>query len=1005
MVTFLSFCAFSSAQNLTIKGTVVDSNGIPIPGVNVIVKGTQTGAATDFTGEYSINATANATLTFSYIGYQIQKIVLSGQSKVDMILQEDLTSLDEVIVVGYGTQKKKEITGAVSRVESETVEKLATASVTDALQGQVAGVNIQASNGSPGQTANVQIRGVNSISGGLGPLWVVDGIPYSGDPGLSSNEIETIDILKDASASIYGVRASGGVILVTTKRGKAGTMKVNFDSYYGWQKISTGISKANTAEVLYINQIEQLAVADGAQLWNPLLDNSKALYNETDWIGDLTVDNAPMQNYNLRVSGGKEDLTYSVNANYFSQDGVLISSAFDRLSLRANSFFKKNKFTMFSSIGLKRSTRDKEPWALLYEAIKLPPYREGLNPNQDVVISEGTNPEQIYGMARALQETRQNEENGFNASLDLNYEIIKGLKLQARLGANISNTFDEIHIPKFKAFNSDGEEIPGGEEIAQLTNQQTLWRNWTMEYIASFEKNVGKHFFKALAGYTMEERTYRWFKAGKDDFLSNDITQLSGGSLNPSASGQKNESSLQGILGRIQYNYDGKYLFWASVRRDGSSRFGTDNRYGTFPSASVGWNISDELFFKNSSLSNIVGDLKFRATIGTSGNDGIPDYSTEANIIPQLDYVLGPGDQDEISLGASQRTYANPNVKWETSVSRNFGIDLNMFKGKLNFTADYYMVDKEDMLNLVSIPTSSGSTEPVIMNVGNMTNEGIELTAGYRKKDKEFQYSVTGTFTKNTNVVTKTDLESSTLFKGTPNIYRGSDPTTVLKEGLAAGTFYLIPTDGLIDTDEELAYYTGLGGVQDPQKGDLKYVDTNGDDAITDDDRVNMGSGAPDFEAGLNLDFSYKNLDLNIQLYGTYGNKVFNGAKLYAYLGKTHKDLVYSWSEFNPTSTIPTPRQTIEHDNIRTRSDYFLEDGSYLRIRNIQLGYSFGKDVLSKLKISKMRIYLSSQNPITFTKYTGFDPEVGNDGLFLRGVDRANYPVSSPYRVGLQLEF
>ncbi|WP_026210242.1 SusC/RagA family TonB-linked outer membrane protein [Flexithrix dorotheae] len=994
------------AQERVITGTVnATDEDLPLPGVSIIKKGTNEGTTTDVNGRFSLMVDASDVLVFSYVGYNTLEREVGSMTKMDIELEPDLKALEEVVVIGYGTQKKKELTGAVGNIKGEEMQKFASAKFVDALQGQLAGVNVQASSGQPGSEANIQIRGLGSLSSGAsGPLFVVDGVPLEGQPNLSSNEIESVDVLKDAaSASIYGTRASNGVILITTKRGKAGTMKVNLNAYYGVQKITSNLPLANTPDALYINYLEQISKGE-TNIWNPLDQNPNGLYYDTDWVGDLTVDNAPIQNYNLGVSGGKEDLTYNVTADYFSQDGSVVNSLFDRFSLRGNTTFKKKRFSMNTNLGINITNKDNAPWGIYESAIKLPPYQKGLG-DDNILLVEGSNPDNLGNMERKLRSTNNEKGNGFNGNIDLKYEVLKGLTVMARVGGNIGNTFIKQHDPKFELVDLNGDPVNGGTEFATLKNRQTYFQKWIAEFTATYQKKFGEHSVTGLVGYSKEQSQYNWFEASKNKFLSNDIQVLGGGAEVKSADGRNTTSSITGLFGRVLYNYKSKYLLSAVLRHDGSSRFGSNNRYADFPSVSAGWVISEEPYFRNSGIGGVIELFKIRAGYGTAGNQRIGDYRYDVFVANNIDYILGRGDQQVIN-GAIQTNYGNPDLQWETTIQRNIGTDINFFGGRMDFSFDYYHTNKENMLlDVIFAPSAGNSGQSVPFNVGNMYNKGIEIALGYKKSFGDFNFSISGVFTRNRNEVTKLSNPDDQITGGIPLVERAgkSEPTTFVKQGYPAGSFFLIPTDGVIKTEEELSAYQNV--VSDARIGDLRYVDVNNDSTISDDDRIYMGSGMPSWEAGLNLNASYKGLDFSLQLYGTYGNKIYNGPKLWAYSTKRHQDLVYAWSPENPTSDIPTPRPVIEHNNTRSLSDYFIEDGSYLRVRNVQLGYALPDNLLEKIHVERFRIYVAAQNPLTFTKYEGFDPEVGNDGLFYRGVDRANYPVSAQYRMGIQLGF
>ncbi|MEK9529977.1 MAG: TonB-dependent receptor [Flavobacteriaceae bacterium] len=996
------------AQTTTVKGTVVGAeDGQPIPGVNVLIEGTAMGSSTDFDGFYSIEVPDGATLVFSYIGMMETKVLVS-QATHNVVLETSTTGLDEVIVVGYGTMKKRELTGAVASVKSEDIVKTATSDFASSLQGRMAGVSVRQGNSAPGENAQITIRGITSFQeGGSGPLYVVDGVTYIENPNITPQEIESIEVLKDgASASIYGSRASGGVILITTKKGKEGSMNVSLDSYYGVQNINSGIALANTTESLYINDI--LYRYQETNQFNPLDFNKDGLLFNTDWMGDLQVDMAPIQNHSVSVSGGKNGLTYNVIGTYFSQDGSLYNSDYEKYSLRSNTYFKKNKFSAQANLSVNVSDQNREPYALIYDAIRLQPYRRPLDASSDSFTIGGTSPENISNFAGKLKQENESKINSFNGNVRLNYELIDGLRLGANLGKSYYSKKDRFFNPSFIIYNEEGVENPTASNYnAQLrlgdgTNNRSI-----AEFTLNYNKSFKKHHLKVLVGNTYEKASYEFYRTGADN-ISNNITPVLGNGEPIVATHFINKTNSISYLARVNYNYNWKYMLTAVVRRDGSSNFGTTERYGVFPSISGAWTISNESFF--SGLKDKISMAKIRIGYGTTGSDRIPPYAFSPVVISNVDYPLGGGSN--LASGMTQPGYADPNLKWESNISKNFGIDLDFQRGKAGLVIDIYEQDKKDMLLAIVPPISAGSTpvsgqtyDRFLTNIGNLQNKGIEIAGHLNQDFGDVQVKFGATFTKNENTVISLSREGEFIFDGYPNIVRTgqTEPVAVLEAGLPVGAFKVYETAGTIKTDAELSAYQQL--VPTAQKGDLRYVDADGDGSLTANDKVYKGSYQPDFEYGFTIDMDYKAFDLSVQLYGVEGSTIYNGAKQFAYSMKRHRDLVYSWTDLNPTSNIPTPRSNIEHPNVQTSTDLFLEDGSFLRVRNIILGYSLQEDILKKIGVDNLRIYVSAQNPITFTNYTGFDPEVGSNNPFTGGLDRGNYPVSATYLTGLSISF
>jgi TonB-linked SusC/RagA family outer membrane protein len=997
-------------QNLKVNGTVLsEESGQPIPGVSIVIKGSSIGTSTDFDGLYTINVAKGETLVFSYLGMEEIEIIVSTASN-NVLMKESVTGLDEIVVVGYGTVKKRELTGAIASVKAKDLNKTITSDFASAIQGRIAGVSVRQGNAAPGENATITIRGITSFQdGGSGPLYVVDGVTYIENPNITPQEIESIEVLKDgASAAIYGSRASGGVILITTKKGKEGQMKVNLDSYYGVQHITSGLPLANTLESLYINDIQYRYDAIN---FDPLLQITDGLENDTNWLNLLQVDAAPIQNHSLSLSGGKNGLTYNVTGTFFDQTGSFINSKYKKHSLRSNTGFKKGKFTAQTNLSVNFSDQQREPYGLIYNAIRLQPYMAPIDFNSDIYDIDleniDNNTGRITNFAGTLKQESSNKTNSFNGNIQLGYEIIEGLSFRANIGRTYYNKKDRWFRPSFIVNNNLGEINNTVSNLnAQLKLGDATSTRSIDEFIVNYNKSFNKHNFKFLIGNTYESSKYEFYRTGADNITSN-LTPVLGNGEPIVGTQTINKTESVSYLGRINYNYNWKYLLSLVVRRDGSSNFG-NNKYGTFPSISAGWALSNEKFFK--SLKNTISMAKIRFGYGTTGSDRVPPYGYSPVVISNVDYPFG--EDPNLSIGLTQPGYADPNLKWESNISKNLGLDLTFKGGKAGLEIDLYEQDKKDMLLAIVTPISAGSTpvngetyDRFLTNIGNLRNRGIEISAHYNHKFGPLSAKFSGNFTKNENKVVSLSREGEIVFDGYPNIIRAAqtEPVAVLEAGLPVGAFKVYETNGTIKTDEELIAYQLLN--PNAQKGDLRYVDSDGNGELDANDKVYKGSYQPDFEVGFNIDATYKDFDFSVQFYGVSGNTIYNGQKQYAYSTKRHRDLIYSWTDMNPTSNIPTPRSNIEHPNVQTSSDYFLEDGSFLRLRNIILGYSLKTTLLDKIGIEKLRLFINAQNPITWTKYSGFDPEVGSNNPFEGGLDRGSYPVSSTYSAGISIIF
>ncbi len=1017
-MAFVMLCQAVAAQGIVVKGRVVyasDSN--PIIAATVMIQGTQVGTVTDSDGNYTLqNVKEGAVIEASYIGFESMAVTVDRTKKTyDFSLKEDSKQIDDVVVVGYGTMRKKEVTGAVSRIESDELTRISTPDVGSALQGQIAGVNVQSSSGQPGSQANIQIRGISSVNGSNNPLYVVDGVPFESDPGLSPQEIESIDVLKDAaSAAIYGTRGAGGVVLITTKGGKEGQMKISVDINYGIQQITSGLSLVNASEYIYLQTVANQGTYTAANyMWNALWNNTRQFSNNSNLKDVIEQDNQPVMSASITASGGNKGATYSIVGSYYRQDGVVINSGYERYNLRANTTMKRKKWTLTANLSGIFSEQTTPAWGLYNEVFTNKPTSTQVDPSQSTISSSSDDTNEATSMATMLakfKQTTTNDGRSFNLNTSVNYDITKELALNTRLGAGYTINKVETVNPLFVLYDSNGDLVDNAYTRSYLKEEYRHSNNLSWETMMNYHKQLGKHDIKATAVFSMEEYGYESFYASAYDLVSNDLVSLGATTgenlvgVGTGQWGQDRTSTLVGMLGRVQYNYDSRYMFSASLRRDGSSRFTEANRWGYFPSASAGWNISEEEFWKP--IESTISSAKLRVSYGTTGNQNFIDYAYASSVSTDYDYAFGGTSSDVLAYGSTQTSYSNADVKWETTEQYNIGLDLSFLKSRLSFTADIYQSNKKDMLFPLKIPpvAGTGTSGTVILNVGDMENKGVELALRWRDWKKGFNYWANATFSKNINEITKMAGSNKMIAIGTISTPDNSaDDITFLAEGYEAGAFFMMPTAGVINTDEKLQEYQKLRS--DAKMGDLIYVDSNDDGVLDDNDRVFCGSGAPEFELGFNYGGSYKGFDFSMNWYASIGNEVVNGSKIVTYQNGTNRDLLYCWSTDNPSSTIPAYRTTKTHYNTRAYADKWVEDGSFLRLKNVTVGYSLPKKLISRLNITKLRVYVAADNLLTFTKYDGYDPEVGSDGLSTRGLDDGNYPISSQVRAGVQLEF
>lgn len=1009
-VVFSFSAAF--AQKTLVKGVVKSTeDNLPVIGVSVLVKGTNVGTITDLDGKYSVTAKNGDIIQFSYIGLTTQELKVTGPV-LNVLLMPSAVALDEVVAIGYGTVKKKELTGAVAQVKAEDLSNIITSDLGAALQGQISGVNIVSSSGAPGSASEILIRGISSVSGSNTPLFVVDGVPQESDPRLSTNEIETIDVLKDAaSCAIYGTRGAAGVILITTKQGKAGVMKISADGSYGIQHITSSIPLMNSVEQTYFDIVYNRNLNPNLTDADFVLNLSKyatGFQYDTDLSKTVFVNNAPTQNYNVNISGGTKDLSYNVTAGYFKTDGIIRNSGFERFNTRINTTYKTNKWVVGASLGLTSEQTAKTANNMIVQTIKYYPTQADLDlNNNDPLISIVGDVGTRLGSVLESFNTENNARNiKTNANFNAKYTITKALSVSTRLGLNLTTDYGKIFRPYKVIYDIYGTLI-GSPENSYITMTSSLRTSMSWDGGLNYVKSFKNHKLTGFLGLSTEVYTFDQFVASRTGVIDNSIKVLNYAALNQSAtSGNNYTKKLLGKIARLQYDYQGKYLVSATLRHDGSSMFNSDNYYGFFPSASGAWNVSDEEFWKP--YSKVVSNLKLRASYGTTGNQNFPTYMNAAAIESGYDYAFGASGSEVMNLGSIQSQLANPTVIWETSIQSNIGIDLAFYNNKFTMSAEYYNTKKKDMLFPIGLPGSvgAGTNANVTLNVGNMTNDGFEFSTVYKARTGKVNWNFNGTFSTNSNVITKMSGEGNFRYTDDSGLISGAktqSQITVLAEGYEAGAFFLYKTDGIVNTEEKLADYQKLNA--NARMGDLIFIDTDKDGKITDSDRVYSGSGLPRYEAGLTIRADYNNFDFSTQLYTALGHEIMNGSKATAYSYGRHKDLLYGWSEANPLSPIPAYRGDVKaHDNFKGYTDQWLEDGSFLRIKNVTLGYSLDKKTVSKLKMSKIRVYITAQNLYTLTKYTGYDPEIGG-GVASRGLDKGNYPITSLYTAGLNINF
>lgn len=1024
-VNFL-LIVFPILAQTTLNGKVTDENNQGIPGVNVLEKGTSNGTVTGIDGSYSLRLNkTGSVVVFSYIGYITEEVQVTNQTEINVKLLPDLKTLGEVVVVGYGEQQKKDLTGAIASVNAKDIQKIQVSSVDQALQGQIAGVQISTTNGAPGGHVNVLIRGVSSITGGVQPLFVIDGYPVSnagiGNPlnTINPNDIESVDVLKDASATaIYGSRGSNGVIIITTKRGKTGAPRIEFDSYIGFQEIGKKLDLMNAQEFAsmvvdarnngYLDNFPNGNITDNNATRPGVNFDVSDKYRDpsslqtTDWQ-EAIFRRAPISNYQLSATGGTEAIRYAVSGGYFNQEGIIINSGLKRYNLRANLDGQLSKKIAFGVSLLPSYTQLREvPAAGHYGALGIIASATGMDPSVPVYNEDGSYGNTIpptEGNAAIQNPVKianelQNPSSQFRllSNAYLEYSILEDLKLRTTFGVDLNYYKSNLWNP-----STLSSSAPTGPATARSENTENT--NWLSETTLSYKKNLGSdHLINMVAGFTAQRAYNNRVVVNAGNFPDDLISNINGGIVN--SGGQNIEvNSLVSLLARANYSYKDKYLLTATVRSDGSSRFGSNNRWGTFPSASIGWRISNEGFMRNIPFIN---DLKLRASYGVTGNNAIGNYRA-ISLLGSNNYVIG----DAVVPGLAPSSLPNNNLSWESQSQLDIGLDLAVWNGRINFTGDYYDKRNKDMLFNIQTPSATGFTNAFV-NVGEVQNKGIELALTTRNLVGAFQWSTNFNITFNQNKVLAMNEETARIF-GSTAPRANSNVTQV---GFPIGVFYGRRAIGIFNSDQEAAE---LGTQPNAKAGDIRWKDINEDGRIDDNDREVIGNPNPDFFFGFNNSFSYKGFTLDITTSGMSGQDVYNA------MFAINNSGVQNNLKFIDEARWRSPEDPGESTygrmwgrSIRgglngntSYSSLYIFDASYWRIRNITLAYTLPASWLQNVKVQNARIYVAANNVYTFTNYIGYDPEVGlaesNQTAF--GVDFGTYPLSRSYTVGINLSF
>lgn len=964
------------AQKSTITGTVKDASNEPIIGANILIKGTSNGTITDFNGKFNIEASSKDVLVVSYIGMNNKEVAVGSSKNLQITLTEDTKTLDEVVVIGYGSVKKKDVTTAITTVSTKDLDQKPIISADQALQGKAAGVSVVKPNGLPGQKMVIRVRGTTSMNSSNDPLYVVDGVTLDDISYLSSNDIESMQVLKDASsAAIYGSRAANGVILITTKSGSAGKSRITLNTYAGLTSLTKRIESLNVA------QYRELLSDMGSTTSLP-----EELTDKTNWY-DETFQNALTQNYQVSISNATDKLNYYISGGYTGEQGIIKVAYFERFNFRTNI---ENQIRPWLKIGANVSYSDYKNNGIIsgqgsnragvvLSVINTPTYADiwdPLNPKQYNANFYGVNiTSPVENMSRSENNVSKNNKLVSTGSAEITF--LPNLKFKS------SVTLDRYYN-NYTSFLDPIKTSYGRSLKGEATDNRSASTVMIYDNILSYNTSLGKHSFDAMAGTSGTTSDYSTSYQSASKFIDGTVQTLNGGNkVSPGNGTFASQWSIMSYIGRLAYNYDSKYLLTGNIRVDGSSKLHPDHRWGYFPSFSGAWRISSEDFMKNLTW---IDDMKIRGGWGQTGNQaGLGDYNYLARYSISRINWWEPGNANVTPI-ITQSSLRNTDLSWETTTQSNVGLDLTMFNSRLTFGADYYFKKTTDMLMNVTLPAGSSVASNIWRNEGEMTNEGFEFAVSSRNIEGRFTWTTDFNISFNKNqltnlALTKVYYDAKTSDNITEYIVRN-------EPGRPMGGFYGYFTEGV-----------------DPETGEMIYRDLTGDGQVTSSDRDYIGDPNPDFTYGLTNTFSYKNFNLSVLIQGSQGNDIFNASRIETegmYDGKNQNTRVLDrWRRPGMVTTIPKAGYDMKI------SDYFVEDGSFMRIKDLTLSYNVSPSKMKKLGISKLQPYISGSNLLTITKYLGFDPEVnqwGSSGA-VQGIDWGTYPQTRTFIVGLNLEF
>lgn len=989
-------------QQQTVKGIIKGPDGLPVIAANISQKGTNNATITDLNGNFTLNVTGRQpVLVISYIGYVTTEVNVSGRAFVEVVLQEDVAALDEVVVVGYGTMRKKDVTGAVSSVRSGEITKNATSNVMQAIAGKMSGVQVVQNSGTPGGDVSILIRGVGTIND-ASPLYVIDGVPVSGGMWyLNPNDVESIDVLKDASATaIYGSRGANGVVMVTTKQAQEGHTEINFDYSYGIQHSAKTYKMLDASQYAALHN-EMRTNAGPEYSLNPAFADPESLGAGTDWM-DAIFRTAPMQKVNLSMLGGNQKISHATSLGYYTQDGIMKNSSYNRLSLQSNISSKlASNITVRANVNLSAENRRTQPVStVIQNAMRILPSIPIYDDNGEYAGPTGNaewNGNALNPVAIINEQNYRMKGFRMLSNISLEWEIIKGLKFKTTGGAELGYDYNNSYIPKYKWGMNESKNTM--QTVTSAYEQLYLWDN-TLNY----DKAFGKHRINAMIGTSYQEYKKESVSAAGSGRASELTTELDNATKATDVGGNSYRWALMSYMARLHYSYDDRYLLTATFRADGSSKFGKDNRFGYFPSFAAAWNIGNEAFMQSVKPVSL---LKLRAGYGQTGNQNIGAYAFADKLSVNGVYNFGSQRGFESNLVNLIYPYllSNPSVKWESVEQYNVGLDIGFLQNRIVANLDFYVKNTRDMLTKKPVPQTSGTSleqadwPPV--NIGKVLNRGFEFTVNTKNFVGEFKWETSLNMSFNHNEVVSI---------GGPEILNG---VSLIREGQPINSFYGYELGGIYQTLDEV--FTGPvmenrapdKASHNPYKntspGDMWFVDVDGNGEINDLDRTVIGNPSPDCIFGFNNTFSYKNFDLSIFFQGALGNQVWNGVRAsHESMNSTYNQLATTlerWTGEGSSYSMPRAIYADPNNNSRA-STRWLEDGAYAKLKNLTFGYTLPEKWIRKAKMKALRLYVSLDNLCTITNYSGLDPEAG-----LSGLDYGVYPSARTYMFGVSVKF